>query len=221
MLRNLMDSSIEPAPPKKIRLLVVEDHPIVRARIIGLLRGAPEIEVIGEAGDGAQAVEMCDLYQPDFMLLDMELPILRGDGVLHRVLQTHPEMRVLVLSSHNDREYIKSMLAGGALGYVLKEEAPSQLLQAIRLVMDGKVWISPRVAQTVIPASPFEQALSWRELAILQHLLEGKSGAEVCAATNLTEPQLEEHLRLLMLKFEVPSLEALLEIARRMLPPAS
>ncbi len=221
MLPNLMKPDIEPAPSNKIRLLIVEDHPTVRARIRALLRAAEEIEIVGEAGDGAQAVAMCDLYQPDFMLLDMELPILRGDGVLHRVLQSHPGLRVLVLSSHNDREYIKAMLAGGALGYVLKEEAPAHLLQAIRLVMTGKTWISPRVAETIIPGSPFEQALSWRELAILQRLLEGESLEQVAAATNLTEPQVEDHLSLLMLKFEAPSREALLEIARKMLPPAS
>ena len=216
-----MQPSPETAPPGKIRLLIVEDHPTVRAGIRGLLQGAAEIEIVGEAADGLEAVQMADLYQPDFMLLDMELPLLRGDGVLHRVLQAHPQMRVLVLSSHNDREYINSMLAGGALGYVLKEEAPAQLLQAIRLVMKGSVWISPRVAETIIPASPFEQALTWRELAILQHLLEGKSLVEVAAAMELSEKQAENHVALLMVKFEVPSLEALIEMARKMLPPAA
>ncbi len=216
-----MEPSIETALPKKIRLLIVEDHPTVRAGIHSLLQSAKEIEIVAEAADGLQAVKMADLYKPDFMLLDMELPLLRGDGVLRRVLQSYPEMRVLVLSSHNDREYIKSMLAGGALGYVLKEEAPAYLLQAIRRVMAGKTWLSPRVAETIIPASPFEQPLSWRELAILQHLLEGKSHAEVAAATELTEKQVDEHLALLLLKFEVPSLEALKEVARRMLPPAA
>jgi two-component system nitrate/nitrite response regulator NarL len=217
----LPEPSMESPLPKKIRLLIVEDHPTVRAGIRGLLQGAQEIEVVGEAADGLQAVEMADLYQPDFMLLDMELPALRGDAVLHRVLQSHPGMRVLVLSSHNDREYIKSMLAGGALGYVLKDEAPAHLLQAIRSVLTGAIWLSPRVAEAIIPASPFEQALTWRELAMLQHLLEGKSEAEVAAAMDLTQAQVKDYLALLMLKFEAPSQEALIEVARKMLPPAA
>jgi DNA-binding NarL/FixJ family response regulator len=214
-----MQPTLEPIPPRKIRLLIVEDHPIVRAGIRSLLQGAQEIEIVGEAADGLEAVRLAHLHQPDFMLLDMELPGLRGDGVLHRVLQALPNMRVLVLSSHNDHEYIKSMLAGGALGYVLKEEAPAHLLQAIRLVMQGETWISPRVAEKIIPASPFEQALTWRELAVLQHLVDGKSQGDVAAAMNFTERQLQDYVQLLMLKFEVPSLEALVEVARKMLPP--
>ena len=214
-----MESTAQPVPPRTIRLLIVEDHPTVRAGIRGLLQAAEEIEVVGEAADGLEAVQMADQFQPDFMLLDMELPLLRGDGVLRRVLQAHPEMRVLVLSSHNDREYIKSMLAGGALGYVLKEEAPAHLLQAIRRVMQGSVWLSPRVAEMIIPASPFEQELTWRELAILQHLVEGKSQEDVAMAMHFTERQVQEYLGLLMMKFEAPSLEALVEVARKMLPP--
>ncbi len=209
---------MEPASPRKIRLLIVEDHPTVRSGIRGLLQSAGDIEVVGEAEDGGQAIEMAQEFAPDFMLLDMELPTMRGDAVLGQVLQNHPDMRVLVLSSHNDREYIKSMLAGGAMGYVLKEEAPGFLLQAIRHVDAGTVWISPRVADTIIPASPLEQALSWRELAILERLLEGQSRVEVAAALEISEAQVREHLALLMQKFEVPSVEALLEIAHRMLP---
>ena len=212
---------MEPRLPGKIRLLIVEDHPTVRAGIRALLQGADEIEIVGEAGDGGEALEMVNQVTPDFILLDMELPTLRGDAVLRRVLEKHPDMRVLVLSSHNDREYINSMLAGGAMGYVLKDEAPLYLLQAIRSVVSGSSWISPRVAETIIPASPFEQALSWRELAILQRLLEGQSQAELVAEMDLTPQQVEDHLALLKLKFEAPSLEALMDIARKMLPPAA
>jgi DNA-binding NarL/FixJ family response regulator len=204
----------------RIRLLIVEDHTAVRAGIRTLLKAAADIEVVGEAADGAQAVDLANQYAPDFILLDMELPILRGDEVLRRVLQRRPDVRVLVLSSYDDPSYIKAMLASGARGYLLKEEAPSLLLTAIRSIdaQSAGAWLSPRISQSVVlPA--FEQALSWRELAILEYLLEGQSRAEIASALNLSNEQLERHVQLLMQKFEATSLNALLEIARRLLPP--
>jgi two-component system NarL family response regulator len=221
MLTGHTENLMEPIPARKVRLLIVEDHPYVRAGIRTLLQSADEIDIVGECGDGGEALTLVEQLQPDFILLDMELPTLRGDGVLRRVLQDRPGTRVLVLSSHDDREYIKSMLAGGAMGYVMKDEAPMYLLPAIRHVLKGTSWISPRVAEAIIPASPFEQALSQRELLILGGLLNGKPDAEVAASLELSLPQLNDYLTLLMAKFEAPSREALLEVARKMVPPAA
>lgn len=207
----------------KIRLLVVEDHAAVRAGIRALLEEAGDIEVVGEAVDGGQAVALVDRYAPDFILLDMELPVLRGDEVMRVVLNAHPGTRVLVLSAYNDSSYIRGMLAQGARGYLLKEEAPFLLLTAIRSI-DGQAsggWLSPKTAQMAGIPSSFEQPLSRRELAIAQHLVQGWSRAETAAAMHLSEQQLGDYLRLLMQKFEAPSLEVLVEIARRMLPPGS
>lgn len=215
---------MEPSEPRRtIRLLIVEDHPAVRARIRRLLQGAPEIQIVGEAADGAQAVELTNQQAPDFILLDMELPVLRGDAVMREVLKTHPDVRVLVLSSYDDQAYIEGMLAGGARGYLLKDEAPALLLKAIRSIdaQSSGEWLSPRVSQVATLPSSFEQALSWRELAIVQRLVEGESQPEIAAALNLREEQLKEHLVLLMQKLGATSPEALLEIGRRMFPPES
>ncbi len=213
---------MEPSGPKrKIRLLIVEDHPAMRASIRDLLQTAEDIQIVGEAADGAQAVELTNQHAPDFILLDMELPILRGDAVMREVLKTHPDVRVLVLSSYNDRAYIEGMLAGGARGYLLKEEAPALLLEAIRSIdaQSAGEWLSPQVSQIAVLPPSFERTLSWRELAIVERLLEGESQPDIASALNLTEGQLDERLHLLMQKLEATSVEALIEIARRMIPP--
>jgi DNA-binding NarL/FixJ family response regulator len=210
-------------PKRKIRLLIVEDHPEVRAGIRGLLQAAEDIEIVAEASNGAQAVELANQYAPDFILLDMELPIMRGDAVMRAVLKTQPGVRVLVVSSYNDREYIRDMLAQGARGYLLKEEAPSYLLQAIRSIDTESTgaWLSPQVSQMAALPASFEQRLSWRELAILEQLVDARSEAEIASELNLTREQLAEYLTLLMHKLGATSPEALIEIGRRMLPPGS
>lgn len=219
-VRHLMEPS---AAPGKIRVLLVEDHAAVRAGIRGLLRKAADMELVGEAADGPQAVELVDQCSPDLMLLDMELPTLRGDEVMRQVLKKAPHVRVLVLSSYDDLVYIKTMLADGARGYLLKDEAPELLLTAIRSIhsQDGTKWLSPRVSQIASAPSEFEQELSWRELTIVENLLAGWSAAEIAAQLDLTEQQLDKHLQMLMRKFDVSSVDALLEIARRMIPPGS
>ncbi len=207
----------------KVRLMIVEDHAAVRAGIRALLQGAPDVEVVGEADDGAQAVKMTDDCTPDLMLLDMELPTLRGDEVMRRVLKKHPRMQVLVLSSYDDLVYIKTMLADGARGYLLKEEAPALLVTAIRSIHSGgsSKWLGPKASRIAATPSDFEQQLSWRELAIVENLLEGWSKAEIAAQMNMSEAQLERHLRMLMSKFDAPSLETMLETARQRIPPGS
>jgi DNA-binding NarL/FixJ family response regulator len=201
---------------RRIRLLIVEDHAAVRAGIRALLEKAEDIEVVGEAIDGGQAVEMANQHLPDFILLDMELPVLRGDEVMRRTLSSHPEVRILVLSSYNDPEYIKGMLAGGARGYLLKEDAPSFLLAAIRSIHADSVeaWLSPKIAESTAFSSSLGQELSWRELAILQHLSEGLSRTEIATALDLTLEQIDKHLRVLMRKFDATSVSALVSMAR-------
>ena len=143
--------------------------------------------------------------------------------MLREVLKARPDVRVLVLSSYNDRAYIESMLAAGARGYLLKEEAPALLLKAIRSIdaQSTGAWLSPQASGSLPFPSLFEQEISWRELAILQRLLDGESQAEIAFAVNLPEPKFGEHLQLLMQKLGAPTLVALMDLARRTFPPAS
>ncbi len=202
----------------RIRLLIVDDHPAVRAGIRSLLRDAAEIDVVAEAENGPQAVELARKHTPNFILLDMELPIMRGDLVLREVLKINPAVQVLVVSSHNDPVYITEMLAGGAKGYLLKEDVPSQLLRAIRSIHARETgsWLSAKSAALVAMQTATEQALTWRELAILQYLAEGKSESEIAAELKVPERQIGKHLLLMMQKFGATSLAALVEIGKRL-----
>ncbi len=131
----------------KIRLLIVDDHARVRAGIRVLLHAAADVEVVGEAADGGQAVEMVAQNPPDFILLDMELPVMGGIEVLHQVLQKFPMIQVLVLSAYDDPACIQGTLEEGAKGYLLKDEAPGLLVEAVHKIheMSSGIWLSPAI----------------------------------------------------------------------------
>ncbi len=211
-------SAVQATTEDLIRLMIVDDHAGVRAGIRSLLREAPEVRVIGEAENGPQAVQLARERTPNFVLLDMELPLMGGNQVMRELLKMDPAVFVLVVSSHNDPVYITEMLAGGAKGYLLKEDVPSQLVAAIRSIIrrETKAWLSEKSAALVAMPASSEQELTWRELAILQHLAEGKPEDEVASLLNLPEKQLGKHLLLLMHKFDAASVEALAEIGRKM-----
>jgi DNA-binding NarL/FixJ family response regulator len=203
---------------RHIRVLVVDDHPAVRAGIKEILTHETDITVIGEAEDGGRAIELAESLQPDVMLLDVEMPVLRGDMVMRHVGVHQPGIKVLTVSSHNDPTYIQTMLEHGAAGYITKEEAPEMLVEAIRKICTGNVtWISPNARQNYGVLSIEEQTLTKREVDILENLLMDRSENEIAESLSMDAKQVGKHLRLLMQKFEAKSLEALKRIARRVL----
>lgn len=130
-----------------IHIVLADDHPLVRRGIHNLIKKAPDIEVIGEANDGAEALRLATELTPDVLLLDMEMPGLNGVEVTRRLQASQPSVRILVLSSYTDKQYILGALASGAAGYLTKEEATQTLVRAIRQVASGKErWVSRRVA---------------------------------------------------------------------------
>ncbi len=131
-----------------IRVVIVDDHAGVRAGIRNLLLSAQDMIVVGEGANGAEAIQLAETEKPDVMLLDVELPILRGDEVVRRIRSSQPEVKVLAVSSHDDRLFIQGMLENGAAGYITKDEAPNLLIEAIYSVLTSeKRWISPHVAK--------------------------------------------------------------------------
>ena len=203
---------------KQIKVVIVDDYPGVRAGIKNLLQAAKDIVVVGEGASGAEAIELAFTKNPDIMLLDVELPDLRGDIVTHRIHEKQPEMKILAVSSYSDRQFIHGMLETGAVGYITKDEAPFMLVDAIRSIINtGGNWLSPRAVKNTRLTPIEEQMLSKREVDILEQLVLDRSDTEIAVFLGTEEKQIKSYLRLLMKKFEAESLTSLKHIAQRIL----
>ena len=201
---------------QQIKVVIVDDHPGVRAGIKNLLAPAKDIVVVGEGANGVEAIQLARGMNPDILLLDVELPILRGDEVVRRIRDEHPNVKVLAVSSYNDRMYIQGMMENGAMGYITKDEAPAMLVDAVRsIARENKKWISPRASTNNAPASPEEQILTYSELEIINRLLLGKSETEISQEMKISAKSLSHYLQLLMDKFGVDSTDSLSIAARR------
>ncbi|HEU0292236.1 MAG TPA: response regulator transcription factor [Anaerolineales bacterium] len=202
----------------QIKVLIVDDHPGVRAGIKNLIEGAKDIVVTGEGANGADAIQLINTTKSDILLLDIELPDQRGDRVMHNIHEVQPRMKVLAVSSYSDREYILGMVQNGAAGYITKDEAPVMLLGAIRIIVrDGKDWLSPRAIKNSRLSSLEEQMLTEREVHILKQLLRNQSQVQIANSLQMEEKQLEKYLKLLLRKFEAESIEVLKYAAQRIL----
>ena len=203
---------------KQIRVLVVDDHSGVRRGIKNLLQSAKDMVIVGEGGNGAEAIELAATRNPDILLLDIELPDQRGDAVMRHIHNTQPDMKVLAVSSYSDRDYILGMLENGAAGYITKDEAPMMLVEAIRSIINkGISWFSPRaIRNSGIPAVE-EQTLTKREVEILEQLVLDRSPQEIAAFLTMDVAQVDKYLKLLMRKFETESMNSLKHIAKRIL----
>lgn len=137
---------------KTIRIVLVDDHTLVRAQTRRLLQRLPEIEVVGEASNGVEAIHLVNQLAPDILLLDIEMPILNGVEVARELCAVNSPVRILALSAYDDQQYVNEMLANGAAGYLTKDEAPQYIVEAIRRVAQGEHgWFSQRAAAQLIP----------------------------------------------------------------------
>ena len=199
-----------------IRVLIVDDHPGVRAGLKKLLGPANDVVVVGEGENGADAIDLVHTKESDILLLDIELPDKRGDIVMQHIHDTKPEMKVLTVSSYSDVDYILGMIENGASGYITKDEAPRMLIDAIRsIVREGKNWLSPRAIKNSGLKPVEEQILTEREVHILECLIKDQSEVQIADALGMDEKLVGKYVILLMKKFETESLDVLKNTANR------
>jgi len=185
-----------------IRILVVEDHPIVRQGLIALLSVVEGVEVVGEAADGVEAVRQFDLTHPDVTLVDLRLPKMSGVEVIQRVRAKHAQSRFIVLTTYDGDEDIYRALQAGARAYLLKGMTVEALISAIRSVHAGKSIIPPAIAQKLAERMATEQ-LTQREQDVLEQIVRGKSNKEIGAALEISEATVKTHINNLLGKLGV------------------
>jgi DNA-binding NarL/FixJ family response regulator len=174
-------------PP--VRVVIADDHPIVRSGIRDMLDGADGITVVGEATCGPEALEQVEETHPDVLLLDVEMPELSGVEVAQRLQERSHPVRLLALSSYDDQEYVQGLLDGGASGYLTKENAPELIVEAVRAVADGEVrwFVQPSVNASADPD------LTFREKEILRHIAKGYSNDGVAEQLGISESTVRTH----------------------------
>jgi DNA-binding NarL/FixJ family response regulator len=181
-----------------IRVILAEDHPITRGGIRELLQKSVGIEVVGEAGSGDEALRLIEDLDPDVLLLDMEMPGLKGVEVARKLQAANSAVRILALSAYDDKEYIRGVLSNGAAGYLTKEEAPQTIVEAVRGVARGEGgWVSRQVAAQMATWTQEETKhaeLTDREVQVLRLVVEGKTNSEIGLALGISEKTVEKHL---------------------------
>jgi len=214
-----------------MRILLVEDHTMVRAGLAGVLRTLPDVEAVAQAANGYEALGLIKENRPTLVLTDIAMPHLNGMEVLARIKKEYPEIRVLMLSMYTDEEHVRQALQLGAAGFLSKDSTPAELAMAIQVVQQGNVYLSPKVTSVVMndylrslqggPPEPAPQErqplihLTPRQREILQLVAEGHSTKDIAALLNVKAKTIEVHRAQLMKRLDIHDTAGLVRYAVR------
>ncbi len=204
-----------------MRILLADDHALMRHGLRAILEREMDITVVDEAENGRDAVEIARRTRPNVVVMDIGMPGLNGIDATREILAENREAKVIALSMNSDRRYVVAMFAAGAVGYLPKDAPSSELILAIRAVLQNRTYVSPAVAETVVagvrashpPEAP--KALSTREREVLQLLAEGKTSKDIAATLHVALPTVESHRRQIMAKLGLRSIAELTKYAIR------
>jgi len=205
---------------KRTRILLVDDHAVVRQGFKMILDAQSDMEIVGEAANGREAVELAAQLRPDIVVMDVAMPELNGIEATRRVIAAGPHIRVIALSMHKDSVYVREILRAGARGYLLKDSGADDLVKAIRAVAGGESYLSPAVSNAVLDdyrkhvTNPID-LLTSREREVLQMLAEGKTNKEIAVVLNLSVYTVDAHRGRIMEKLNLHSINELVRFALR------
>ncbi len=207
----------------RTRILLADDHGIIRQGLRSLLEKHPDMEVVGEAEDGQKALELVQQLVPDVVIMDVTMPNLNGVDATRQITKEFPKVKVLALSIHSNKRFVADMLRAGAAGYILKECLLEELIEAIRTITAGNIYFSSKITDVVVddymdhlseaiePTKP----LTDRERQLLQYIAEGRLVRDIAAQMHLSVKTIEFNRRQIMKKLKIHSMAALMKYAIR------
>lgn len=209
---------------KTITVLIVDDHKVFRQGLKALLESENEVQVLGEAGNGKEAVEICRKLNPDVVIMDIAMPGMSGILATRRIIKRCKETKVVILSAHLSRTYVTETLKSGAKGYVLKENAVEDVVDAIKTVVKGQTYLDPEVASLAVETMLGEESkgnknpfgtLTPREQEVLQLIVDGKPNKEIAEHLSISVRTVENHRASIMKKSGVRNTSSLVKLAIR------
>jgi DNA-binding NarL/FixJ family response regulator len=214
---------LNPSRKKKTRIMLADDHQLVRAGFRALLKQVPAFEVVAEAKDGREALDLFKKHRPDVVLIDIAMPKLNGLEAIARITKDSPKARVIVLSMHTNQEYVMQAIQAGARGYLIKGDAVSDLKSAIKEVIDGELYFSPSISKHLTPGDlekvgvrydPLAK-LTTRQREILQLIAEGNNTKEIAFLLKVSVKTVEAHRTQLMRRLGINDIPSLVRQAMR------